>query len=138
MTSLTFPYQTREHSFFGTITRPVLTLSVYSIQFSRWFSVKNVLVDTGADVSVVPLGLGQLLVGNVQQGEPIQLGRVVSSAAMFHGFVHSIKTQIGDITFEMPIAVAMTATIPPIIGRREALDRFSIRFVKGQEFVLEM
>lgn len=68
MTSLTFPYQTREHSFFGTITRPVLTLGVYSIQFSRWFSVKNVLVDTGADVSVVPVGLGQLLVGNVQQG----------------------------------------------------------------------
>jgi hypothetical protein len=137
MTSLTFPYQAREPPFFGTVTRPVLTLHLYSTQFSRWFSVRNVLVDTGADVSVVPIGLGQLLLGDVQQGQPIQLGRVVSSAAMFHGFMHSVQTQISDITFKMPVAVAMTATIPPIVDRREALDRFTIRFVKGQELILE-
>ena len=138
MTSLIFPYQTREHSFFGTITRPVLTLNFYSTRFARWFSVKNVLVDTGADVSVVPLRLGQLLIEDIQKGQPIQLGRVVSSAAMFHGFIHYIQVQIAEITFEMPVAVAMTTAIPPIFGRSEALDRFSVRFVKGQELVLDV
>lgn len=116
----------------------MLTLHVYSTRFSRWLSVKNVLVDTGADVSVVPLRLGQLLIGDIQKGKPIRLGRVVSSAAMFHGFMHSIQTQIAETTFEMPVAVAMAIAIPPIIGRREALDRFSIRLVKGQKLILEM
>ena len=113
-------------------------LNLYSARFARWFSVKHVLVDTGADISVVPLRLGQLLIEDVQKGQPIQLGRVISSAAMFHGVVYRIQAQIGEITFEMPVAVAMTTTIPPIFDRREALDRFTVRFVKGQELTIEM
>ena len=92
-------------------------------------------MDTGADISVLPFLLGQLLIGDVQKGQPIQLGRVVSSAVMFHGFVHRIQAQIGEISFEMPVAVAMTTTMPPIFGRREALDRFTVRFAKGQELI---
>ncbi len=88
-------------------------------------------------MSVIPLRPGKLLIGDVQKGKPIQLGRVVSSAAMFHGFMHNIQVQIAEIIFEMPIAVAMTTAILPIFGRKEALDRFSVRFVKGQELVLD-
>jgi hypothetical protein len=108
------------------------------VRFHRWFVLKNVLVDTGADISVLPFLLGQLLIGDVQRGQPIQLGRVISSAAMFHGFVHRVQAQVGKISFEMPVAVTMTSTIPPIFGRREALDRFTAHFVKGQELILEM
>ena len=43
---------------------------------------------------------------------------------MFHAFVHRIQAQLGEITFEMPVAIAMTAMIPPIFGRQrqEAFD----------------
>ncbi len=70
-------------------------------------------------MSVIPLRPGKLLIGDVQKGKPIQLGRVVSSAAMFHGFMHNIQVQIAEIIFEMPIAVAMTTAILPIFGRKE-------------------
>ena len=57
MNLLNFPYVEREHSLFGTVKRPVVTLNLYSKRFARWFILNNVLVDTGADVSILPFPL---------------------------------------------------------------------------------
>jgi hypothetical protein len=38
----------------------------------------------------------------------------------------------------MPIAVSLSSAVPPIWGRREALDRFTVSFVEGRELVLEI
>lgn len=94
-------------------------------------------MDTGADISVIPLSLGQILVDYIEHGEPIYLGGRLSSGTMFNAFVHRIQVKLGDTAFEMPVAIAVSDTIPPILGRREALDRFNAHFVNGQELVLD-
>ena len=45
---------------------------------------------------------------------------------------------LGDHPFEMPVAVSLSSVIPPIWGRREALDRFTVSFVEGRKLVLEI
>jgi hypothetical protein len=49
-----------------------------------------------------------------------------------------IRARIGHNSFEMPVAVSLSSVIPPIWGRQEALDRFTISFVQGRELVLEI
>ena len=137
MTKFTFPYLEQEHPIFGKVTRPFIKLSLYSGHFSQWLSVKKVLADTGADISVIPLPLGQLLVSEVELGQPIQLGGMLSSNLMINAFVHQIEAKIGNYTFEMPVAISTSSTIPPIFGRQKALDRFKVSFVHGSEIILE-
>ncbi len=100
--------------------------------------VGQVLADTGADISVIPLPLGQILVSDVEKGIPMLVGGILSSEMSVNAYVHRIKAQIGVHSFEMPIAVSLSSVIPPIWGRREALDRFTVSFVRGQELVLEI
>jgi len=96
------------------------------------------MADTGADISVIPLPLGQVLVSNVENGIPMHIGGVLSSDMPFNAFVHRVKTRIGDHLFEMPVAVSLLSIIPPIWGRQEALDRFTASYVQGRELVLEI
>ena len=138
MTHIRFPYAERSHSLFGTIKRPLMTLHLHSSLFDQWLVLNEVLVDTGADISVVPLPLGQILVDHIEEGQPTHLGGVVSSVAMFNAFVHRVQAKVDEKPFEMPIAIALSETIPPIFGQKDALDRFTARFVKGQELIIEL
>lgn len=138
MTMVKFPYTERFHTLFGTIKRPVITLLLHSDLFDQWLILNDVLVDTGADISVIPLSLGQILVDDIEHGEPIHLGGVLSSGVVFNAFVHRVQAKLDDIAFEMPAAIALSDTIPPIFGRREALDRFNVHFLKGQQLILEL
>ena len=115
----------------------MITLHVHSDLFDQWLTLNDVLVDTGADISVIPLLLGQILVDHIEHGQPIHLGGAASSPVMFNAFVHRVQAKLGNLTFAMPLAIAISDTIPPIFGRQEALDRFTARFVKGQKLMIE-
>ena len=136
MNTLTFPYGERAHPLFEHITRPFITLHLHSTLFDQWLTLNDILADTGADISVIPLPLGQIFVDNIEHGQPIQLGGSVSSTTMFNAFVHRIRARLGEHTFDMPLAIATSLNIPPIFGRREALDRFAVHFNKGRELLI--
>ena len=138
MTPVIFPYIERQHVLLGTITQPAITLQLYSERFRQWFRLKEILADTGADISVFPLVLGRLLVADIERGQPIQLGQKVLFSVTHHAFVHHIRARLREFTFVMPVAIAMSAIIPPIFGRKDALDRFSVRFVQGQRLIVEL
>lgn len=136
-TKLTFPCVEQEHHLFGKINRPVIRLAVYSVRFGRWLEIGKVLADTGADISVVPLPMGQILIHDIENGVPMYVGGILSSSVAVNAFVHRITARIGDYTFEMPVAVSVSSVIPPILGRQEALDRFSVTFIYGKEVIFE-
>jgi len=138
MTRIVFPYIEQEHPIFGKINRPLIKIAFYSERFGKWLSIDKVLADTGADISVIPLPFGQILISEVELGQPIQLGGILSSNLMANAFVHRIKAKINSHEFEVPVAVSMSSKIPPIFGRQEALDQFLVSFVQGRELVLEI
>lgn len=138
MTQVTFPYIERQHPIFGLVKRPLLKLEFYSLRFNLWVAVDDILVDTGADISTFPLPLGQLLIAEIEAGQPIHLGGVVISATMFNAYVHLVQARLGQITFDLPIAIVTSTAVPPILGRHQALDRFTIQFVQGQETIIEI
>jgi hypothetical protein len=137
MTSFRFPYNEYTHPLFGTFTQPAIRLDLYAETLGRWLRLYPVLADTGADISVAPLMLGQALVVNVQHGAPIHLGGRAESGEPANAFVHQVLARIDNLQFELPLAIALSPTIPIIFGRYNALDRFTVRFDKGNELVLE-
>lgn len=137
MNALTCQYIERVHPVFGHILRPAITLHLHSTLFDQWLVLNDVLVDTGADISVAPLPLGQILIDHIEDGQPIRLGGVVASSARHNAFVHHIQARVGEHAFEMPVAIAISQTIPPIVGRLDALDRFTAHFIKGQKLILD-
>ncbi|OQY42408.1 MAG: hypothetical protein B6242_16240 [Anaerolineaceae bacterium 4572_78] len=138
MTRLVFSYIEQKHPVFGTVNRPLIKIAFYYERFGKWLSIGKLLVDTGADISVIPLPFGQILITDIELGQPIQLGGVLSSNLMANAFVHRVKARIGDHIFEVPVAVSMSSKIPPIFGRQEALDQFMVSFVHGKELILEI
>jgi hypothetical protein len=78
MKKLTFPYIEKEHHIFGKITRPLVRLAFFSERFGKWLEVGQVLAG-GADISVIPLPLGQVLVSNVENGIHKLVGGILSS-----------------------------------------------------------
>jgi hypothetical protein len=138
MKKLTFPYIEKEHHIFGKVTRPLVRLAFFSERFGKWLEVGQVLVDTGADISVIPLPLGQILVSDIENGIAMLVSGILSSDMSVNAYVHRIKARIGIYSFEMPVAISLSSVIPPIWGRQEALDRFTVSFVQGRELVLEI
>lgn len=136
MKTLNFPYTSLPDPVFGYISLPVIQLRLYSERLGAWVELQNVLASTGADVSVVPMGIGELLVDDVESGFPFQLGQS-DSAGGFNAYLHRVQAQLGDKTFEMPLAISTSAPSPPTFGQRGALDQFVVRFVKGQELIIE-
>ena len=137
MTSFRFTYSEYPHSLFSNHARPYIQLDLYAEPHGRWVRLEQVLADTGADLSVAPSLLGQLLVTNVQHGAPIHLGGRAEMGMPVNAFVHQVLARIGDLQFEMPLAIALSPTVPIILGRYNALDRFTVHFDKGNELVLE-
>lgn len=132
MTPITFPYTTKQNPLFGQVSRPVMTVDLYSQLFQRWFKLSDVLVDTGADVSVVPLHLGEALVTQIELGTPLHLGGAVLQDTPFNAYIHTLNAKIGSYQFQMPVAIALSSTPSVIFGRLHALDRFQVIFNYGE------
>jgi hypothetical protein len=138
MTTLVFPYKEKLHPVFGQISRPVLAIDLYVPRFGQWLTVQDVLADTGADLSVVPVALGRALVDEVEAGVPVSLRGSITAVTTANAFMHTLTARLGDFQFDLPVAIALENNVPPILGRRNALDRFVARFVSGEELVLEV
>lgn len=132
MTPITFPYTTKQNPLWGQVSRPVMTVDLYSQSFQRWFKLSDVLVDTGADVSVVPLHLGEALVPQIDTGTPLHLGGAVLQDTPFNAYIHTLHARLGSFQFQMPVAIALLPTPPVIFGRLHALDRFQVIFNYGE------
>jgi len=137
MTTLVFPYVEYPSPTFGVTLRPVVTLELYSERFHIWVRVDKCLADTGADVSVIPLPLGRFLVGDETAGRPMTVSGL-SPGTQTNAFLHVIQCRLRDEMFEMPAALIETERAPIVFGRREALDRFVVRFVSGTEVILDL
>ncbi|MFQ6102620.1 MAG: hypothetical protein ACE5OS_15520 [Anaerolineae bacterium] len=136
MSALSFPYIEGSSIIFGTVLRPLVSLEAYSELLGRWVLLENLLADTGADISVLPRPLGELLVDDITTGRYSPLSGL-NPVAVLPAFIHTIQVRLGDEEFEMPVAIADTSLVPPLLGRKDALDRFVVRFVVGEETIIE-
>ncbi len=127
-----FPYKEKESGIFGKTKRPLIDLYLYSQIKKNWLFVADILADTGADISILPRTIGELLLKDIKKGRYLEI-RGITPGAYTEVFLHNLTCKIRDIKFKTIFAIADSDDVPPILGRFKGLDIFEAIFYKGTE-----
>ncbi|MDA2936506.1 hypothetical protein MYX06_04790 [Patescibacteria group bacterium AH-259-L05] len=124
-----FKYQ-KEKSDLGIVYRPI----AHTILKVKDFKVEIPLyIDSGADITLIPLGLGQAL-GFKQNSIQIREIKGVSGGRVPY-IIKTAKIYLGDAGIEARIAWALTEEAPPLLGRLDVFDKFRIVFDEKRKVV---
>lgn len=132
-----FTYKEQESGIFGKILRPLIDIEIYSELESDWIKIKDVLADTGADVSILPRDTGELMVQDFLLGKVQEIKGIVPYAQLIV-YIHELRFRINSKEFILPVAIADSSEIPPILGRIKGLDIFNVNFNKGRTLNIEI
>lgn len=95
--------------------------------------VSNMVIDFGADISVIPKTEGEALGFKIEEGEEIEdINGIGGQIPVVH---RTIEFCIGPETLKANIAWALVDDIPPIMGREDIFDSFNVEFLQGERKV---
>lgn len=129
-----FQYIEKDSRAVGRILKPIIEIEIFS-KDELWYGMDEVLVDTGADITLIPKDVGEELVHNIESGEKASIKGV--SPIELTVYIHRLTIRVADREFETKVAIADSNEVPAVLGRFEALDLFNAEFVKGKEIILE-
>ncbi len=127
-----FPYVEEESEVFGTVKRPRIKIRVFSEITNNFEVLDEVLVDTGADFSVLPRYIGNLIVDDITTGKYSEIKGVVPGVKLIV-YNHKLKLKIDEVEFESSVAIADSDDVPMILGRVKGLDLFKCIFDTGKK-----
>ena len=114
----------------GKIKRPVA--DVFIRNNSGWIEF-HPYIDSGADVTLIPLSLGKLIGLSVDEKKIEHIGGLSGNVPVIY-FKHEIK--IGGIKFFSQIAWALIEEVPPLLGRTDIFDKFNVQFKQKQGLII--
>ncbi len=96
--------------------------------------VSNMVIDSGADVSIIPKTEGENLGFHIEEGEKVEnVNGIGGQTPVVH---RTIRFKIGPEIITARIAWALTDDIPPILGRETIFDIFDIEFRQTNKKVI--
>jgi hypothetical protein len=94
--------------------------------------LEDVLVDTGADVSVIPRDVGEALWEDITRGKYVEIQGIVPTTKLI-AYLHPVQILLGPWKLSTQIAVADSNDVPPVLGCFRALDRFLLSLDHGKK-----
>jgi hypothetical protein len=91
-------------------------------------------IDSGADITLIPLTFGRLL-GLELKKEEIKHLRGIGGVGV-PVVIKEIDMRINGIEFPVRVAWALEEDLPPLLGRVDIFDRFAITFDQRKEIVM--
>lgn len=113
------------------ISRPVAEIYLKS-KSGSWIKF-NPYIDSGADVTLIPLSLGKLIGFSIDEKKIEQIGGIRGSIPVIY-FKKEIR--IGNIQFPIQIAWALIEEVPPLLGRTDVFDKFNVLFKQKEGLIL--
>lgn len=111
----------------GRVKRPYAEIRMMD-QKSNWHAI-TMLIDSGADITIVARSIGELYGHNVEKGKEIDLKGI--GKAGVKAYIHKMTLLIGDHEVEVDVAVAQDDSVAQnILGRKDVFDFFEIHFKK--------
>lgn len=107
----------------GTILRPVADVFFRS-HTGVWIEF-HPYIDSGADITMIPLSFGKLLGFRLRESEVQQIGGIRGSVPVIYG---KTSIRIGAAEFSVRIAWSLIEDVPPLLGRADVFDAFNITF----------
>lgn len=120
---VTFKYQ---ESLFGT-KKPIADLFIKS-RSGEWVKF-HPYIDSGADVTLIPLSIGRLA-GLTTEGKRVHtIGGISGGIPVIY---HTLEFRIGNITVMTEVAWAQVENVPSLLGRKDIFDKFHITFKQDE------
>ena len=130
-----FPYIERESRIFGHILKPMIDIEIFSKTYGVWYGLNEVLVDTGADITLIPKSVGEILVSEIKNKKRAAIKGITPFELIV--YIHMLKMRVANKEFQTKVAIAESDDVPAVLGRFGALDIFDAAFIKGKKVVLE-
>lgn len=131
-----FPYRTGHSDLLGRVRRPLLTISIFSQRFDEWIEIQDLLADTGADLTLLPFHLGELILSEVRDGRSGLVRGIVPGRGL-RIYLHRLSLRIASRSFRSTVGIADSTAVPALLGRHQALDHFTAVYRRGKALVLE-
>ncbi len=128
---ITFNYRREKSAITGDILRPVASIEFRS-KDGGWIELRP-YIDSGADITLIPLTFGRLL-GLELKKEEIKHLRGIGGVGV-PVVIKEIDTRINGTEFSVRVAWALEEDLPPLLGRVDIFDRFTITFDQRKEIV---
>lgn len=125
-----FRYKKESLGHGGTIQRPVADISLKTKQ-NAWIEF-HPYIDSGADVTMVPLSLGKLLGFEVGEGKIQQIGGIRGSVPVIY---IKVSMKIEREEFLAQVAWALIEDVPPLLGRTDVFDTFKVTFEQNKRII---
>jgi hypothetical protein len=117
---LSFPYKRID----GRL-RPIIPIEItHKAQSIRY----EVLVDSGADTSIIPGDIGRAIGIDVESGDRFELGGVTGENRI--GYFHRVTLRIGKYSYQTKVGFMnnMREGSFGMVGQKGFFDRFAIKF----------
>lgn len=127
-----FSFETIETRHLGVIRRPIAQVQFWSEEFQEWQD-HNMLIDTGADYTILPMYMVGLLGLDMSQAEVVSTNGIEGTRKT--SFLDGVKVRVGGFERSIPVGIAHTSRIPPLMGRHLFFETFSTRFEFDQHVI---
>ncbi|HYD34785.1 MAG TPA: hypothetical protein VD999_01835 [Vitreimonas sp.] len=124
---VTFAFETAETKHLGRIQRPMAVVLLWSDTYREWQSHK-LLIDTGADYTLLPRYMAGLLGLDLSQAQRIKTLGVGGEET--HIFIEKLRVKVGEMEREIVVGFSNNNKIPALMGRHAFFETFTVVFDK--------
>ena len=118
---LSFPYLKEQSRIFGVVSRPIARV-ILQRKYPQWM-----YVDSGADISLIPLSVGRLI--GLTRTREDRLQRIFGiSRSSVSIIVKKISMRIGSSEFNARVAWSQVEQVPLLLGRMDVFPKFKVTF----------
>lgn len=113
------------------VKRPVADVFLKS-KLGGWIEF-HPYIDSGADITLIPLSLGKLIGLSKNHKKVEKIGGIRGTVPVIYS---QTVMKIGGVEMNINIAWALSEKVPPLLGRRDIFDKFHITFKQDEEEVI--
>lgn len=122
---LKFPFRQEKSAILGKIHRPYAQVYLWSPKGKYWTEVW-MIVDTGADYTLLPRYLANDLKINLEEGKVFSTLGIGGSERVY--FFSKVRVKLGQWKREIPVGFLERNEVPPLMGRHLFLETFETLF----------
>lgn len=126
-----FSFKKENSRVFGLISRPVARITLIN---GTERVPELVYVDSGADVTLIPRSVGELLNFKVEAGDKIEEIKGIGEQGI-PVVIKKVKIKIGERLIDARIAWSLIEEVPLLLGRVDIFRLFNITFEKEKKTV---
>lgn len=115
----------------GRIKRPIADVFLKSTS-CQWIEF-HPYIDSGADLTLIPLSLGKLIGWHLDEEKVEQIGWIRGSVPVIY---KKTDIRIGKEEFSLNLGWALIENVPPLLGRTDIFDRFDVTFQQVKNIII--